>query len=469
MAAKSLNVTYYSGSADGIIAITLKHTPIHMYIVPREELKEAKKIEGITKPGFYFLIDAGEDKQISRIYVGQTVQGIQRMFDHYAKKDWWTKTIMILGDSETFNLDLISGLEKYGMDKLSKSGYIVENGKDSQYILKSEVLSDVKWIFEETEFLLATQGYSLIKKGHKKSKPSAKAAPATEEKPAQEDKPAPETPVEEPVPQEPEQASAPELQPEGEANAQPAGTWISLDKDFNPTGYKIQAFSLSGKTHDTATFRSLLRDIMNLLYKDHSEIINGIADGGHKLSGRIRRDQNFTRPGQINGTDIGFESNWSAPDTIRFIRELADACGVNLKDIRICIHSNSETAEPLPAVEEPVPHYDASMEGILHISTKEAYGLGRYNPETGELTVLEGSHINLLKDNTKGPAQEAREKTLANGDISDEGGCSVLKKPYLFSTPSAAAMFVLGRSSNGWAEWKDASDVSLKDLYPKEQ
>lgn len=41
---------------------------------------------------------------------------------------------------------------------------------------------------------------------------------------------------------------------------------------------------------------------------------------------------------------------------------------------------------------------------------------------------------------------------------------SFLKENLLFSSPSAAADFVMGRSANGLTEWKNKYKKSLKDL-----
>ncbi|WP_418370718.1 DUF4357 domain-containing protein [Agathobaculum sp.] len=40
-----------------------------------------------------------------------------------------------------------------------------------------------------------------------------------------------------------------------------------------------------------------------------------------------------------------------------------------------------------------------------------------------------------------------------------------LSKSMSFSSPSAAACFVLGASANGWTEWKDKSGRTLDELF----
>lgn len=44
----------------------------------------------------------------------------------------------------------------------------------------------------------------------------------------------------------------------------------------------------------------------------------------------------------------------------------------------------------------------------------------------------------------------------------------VLREDVLFSSPSYAAMFVIGKSANGLTSWKDENGRSLKDIENSE-
>ena len=44
----------------------------------------------------------------------------------------------------------------------------------------------------------------------------------------------------------------------------------------------------------------------------------------------------------------------------------------------------------------------------------------------------------------------------------------VLTSDVTFSSPSTAAMFCLGRPSNGWSEWKDKNGNTLDVIYRKQ-
>ena len=57
-----------------------------------------------------------------------------------------------------------------------------------------------------------------------------------------------------------------------------------------------------------------------------------------------------------------------------------------------------------------------------------------------------------------------REKLIATGVFRVEGDQIVAQKDHLFGSPSMAAMSLMGRTANGWLEWKDAAGRTLDEL-----
>lgn len=53
-------------------------------------------------------------------------------------------------------------------------------------------------------------------------------------------------------------------------------------------------------------------------------------------------------------------------------------------------------------------------------------------------------------------------------DIVYQDNKHYLRKSMSFSSPSAAACFVLGTSANGWTEWKDKSGRTLDELFRRQ-
>ena len=159
---KKLETIYHNGQPDGIRSIRRNLSTMTTYVIPRPLLSEAKNISGITRPGIYYLINESDDNRIAQIYIGQTRNGINRLDDHNRSKDFWNKAIMFLAESKTFTLDMISGLEKFAIMKAQESKrYKVENSVVPKYEIDKYDLVAVEEIYDEIQFIMATQGYKM--------------------------------------------------------------------------------------------------------------------------------------------------------------------------------------------------------------------------------------------------------------------------------------------------------------------
>lgn len=162
---KRLEIIFHNGEPDGI-RIYMRHlSTIKAFVVPRPYLNEAKTLTGIENPGVYFLIN-DETGTLTQIYIGQTRNGIMRLDDHNAKKDFWNKAILFLADGEHFTLNIISGLEKYAIQKaIDANRYRVDNKMIPKYKISEYDLPLVEQIYEEIEFIMAALGYRMSDTG----------------------------------------------------------------------------------------------------------------------------------------------------------------------------------------------------------------------------------------------------------------------------------------------------------------
>lgn len=159
---KKLEMIYHNGQPDGIRSIRRNLSTMTTYVIPRSLLSEAKNISGINRPGIYYLINEDDGNKIVQLYIGQTRNGITRLDDHNRSKDFWNKAIMFLAESKTFTLDMISGLEKFAIIKAQESKrYKVENSIVPKYEIDEYDLAAVEEIYDEIQFIMATQGYKM--------------------------------------------------------------------------------------------------------------------------------------------------------------------------------------------------------------------------------------------------------------------------------------------------------------------
>ena len=102
----------------------------------------------------------------------------------------------------------------------------------------------------------------------------------------------------------------------------------------------------------------------------------------------------------------------------------------------------------------------------FYVRTKSGVcGVGIYDPIGNSFILLSGSKINSTTSNSFNRKDAYRD--ITNNYCSLEDGLYVLKKDYPFASPSTACSVVLGRSSNGWTDWKDKQGRSLNTVYPR--
>lgn len=102
---------------------------------------------------------------------------------------------------------------------------------------------------------------------------------------------------------------------------------------------------------------------------------------------------------------------------------------------------------------------------IYHTTRNGFIANGVYSGETFD--VLEGSEIDMENSCNLEKYNELRKELLNTNQIQKVDDKYILNKIISFKTPSGAAMFVLGGSTNGWKEWKDQNNKTLDELFRK--
>lgn len=159
---KTMTTQFIDGEPNGVRICRCALSTMTTVFVPRPLLSRAKQIADLPLRGIYYLIN-DEDGAISRLYVGQTQQGIARLDDHNAKKDFWNKALLFLSeDMQSFSLDNVSALEKYAIEQATASKrYSLENKVDPRYVIDQYQKPTVEQIYEEIAFVMGAFGYQI--------------------------------------------------------------------------------------------------------------------------------------------------------------------------------------------------------------------------------------------------------------------------------------------------------------------
>ncbi len=106
---------------------------------------------------------------------------------------------------------------------------------------------------------------------------------------------------------------------------------------------------------------------------------------------------------------------------------------------------------------------------IKNIGTKrECHAKGKYDIINNKFIILKDSILSLeVSFAFQFSVSDAMRQNFIKLNCVKRANGYVVKRDALCESPSAAASFVLGRSANGWSEWKDKDNRTLKDVYKK--
>jgi hypothetical protein len=93
MSATTLELFFIDGKPDGMLTAEVFGWTGHILVAPRTRLPEALKRKESSYTGVYILL--GELEEDSLAYIGEGENIANRIKSHDAKKDWWTRVVLI--------------------------------------------------------------------------------------------------------------------------------------------------------------------------------------------------------------------------------------------------------------------------------------------------------------------------------------------------------------------------------------
>ena len=146
---------------DGVRICRVEGESLVTVVVPREKLPEARRLPNLPFRGIYYLLD--EDHGVlSRVYAGQTTQGIVRLEAHKAKKEFWNKAVMFLDDDNNIDRDVLDALESKAIDYVRNHGsYETDNAATPNPRMNPYKEQSVERLHRSILFRMEALGYDL--------------------------------------------------------------------------------------------------------------------------------------------------------------------------------------------------------------------------------------------------------------------------------------------------------------------
>lgn len=157
----TMTVQLIGRESDGIRICRIEGESLVTVVVPRSKLSEAKKLPDLPHRGIYYLLD--EDHGVlSRVYAGQTTQGLMRLEAHKAKKDFWNKAVMFLDEDYNIDRDVLDGLEAKAIDYVRGHGdYETDNTAAPAPSINPYKEQRVQSLHDDVLFRMEALGYDL--------------------------------------------------------------------------------------------------------------------------------------------------------------------------------------------------------------------------------------------------------------------------------------------------------------------
>ena len=129
----------------------------------RDSIKDVEKLPNVNNCAIYFLFNNSEEDE-SRVYVGQSVNGVARIKDHVANKEFWSFCIMFVTDNSSFDKLTIDYLEFKFISKFKQSSYTLANKDNRNNEPNFSIFDkpDFDSYVSQIEFLLSTEGVVTI-------------------------------------------------------------------------------------------------------------------------------------------------------------------------------------------------------------------------------------------------------------------------------------------------------------------
>ncbi|NKM66634.1 GIY-YIG nuclease family protein [Rhizobium laguerreae] len=124
---QTLELYFVGGKPDGMLTAEVFNWTGHVLVTPRTQITEALRRREAQYTGVYLLF--GEQYGADLAYIGEGEAMSDRIRSHEAKKDWWTKVILVTSQANTLNKAHIKYLESRLVEEAKSIGRIaLENG-----------------------------------------------------------------------------------------------------------------------------------------------------------------------------------------------------------------------------------------------------------------------------------------------------------------------------------------------------
>lgn len=158
------SITYLYPDADNAANLKMyqdRTNQIKAFFFTRESYKMVYELPYSTNYAIYFLFNNSEDENL--VYIGQSINGIQRIEEHVKGKDFWSYAILFVTDNSSFDKLSIDYLEYDFIQKFKESSYVLTNKdlRPNKPNISIYDLPNLEAFIDQIVFLLSAEGVDI--------------------------------------------------------------------------------------------------------------------------------------------------------------------------------------------------------------------------------------------------------------------------------------------------------------------
>jgi hypothetical protein len=164
---KTIQIYLTDGEPTGIRTAELTTSISKAVLIPRKRLSEATSRSEVSQAGLYFLFENQGFGEEARVYIGQSLNCLNRLKQHNAdgKKDYWNLAVAFITKDNSFTPTHLSFLEQMAIKHANEANrFTVENAvTPSNFVISESMEAECQDHFDAITLLLGTLGLPVFK------------------------------------------------------------------------------------------------------------------------------------------------------------------------------------------------------------------------------------------------------------------------------------------------------------------
>ena len=162
---KVITTHLLNGDPNSIRTVFISNKICEMIVFPKSEFGEVSKMDESARPALYILL--GEDENgIAQAYIGESANGIKRIYNHKSHKLFWNKCLMFIAKDDSINKADVQYLERQAIKLATDCAQfgVINEQSGTEISLYKYQLDIMEEFFDDVKLLASFIGCPIFEK-----------------------------------------------------------------------------------------------------------------------------------------------------------------------------------------------------------------------------------------------------------------------------------------------------------------